>query len=363
MHTRYIYRTVILLVTVYLIFVTATICRCRFSGFPAPSVQNILDGSWAAETEDYLKDNIGFHDTLFRMKTKTELFIGERAIQNVYVTDEMLLERIPAKEAPTERSAEILGKFYQTYQLPSYLILVPSAAEVYQNRLPRNAVRMDQESDIRSVYAAVGTGIRCIDACNALSAASDGYIYYRTDSRWTSYGAYCVYQAAMRKMGFTAVPYKRYVISHLSTDFRGNLYERTLYNGVKADVLDLYSCEESVSIENVTAFYADGRVQERGSRLHDQSFLQSEDMYRFYLGEPCEKLVIRTNLDNDKKLLLYKDELADCFIPFLLQHYSEICVVNLEETGLDFEEAADPSAYTQVLFLSDMENWCRLMAS
>ncbi len=363
MGSKHIYRTVILLVAVYLVIVAATVLRCRNAGFPAPTAAAILNGRWAQEVEDYLEANIGFHDTLFRMKTRTELFIGERMVQGVYVTDDRLLEKTPDLTPPETKTAQILGDFYENYRIPTYLLIVPSAMEIYENRLPRNALHTDQEAAIRAVYAAAGTDIRCIDACNALSAASDGYIFYRTDSRWTSYGAYCVYQAAMRKMGFMAIPYKNYVISHLSTEFRGDLYERTLYDGVKADVLDLYSYESSVSVESVTARYSDGTLEDRGSQLSDLTYLDGEDMYRFYLGTPCETLTIRTNLDNDKRLLLYKDELADCFIPFLLQHYSEICVVNLEQTGLDFTAAADPETYTQVLFLTGMEFWCTLMES
>ena len=39
-------------------------------------------------------------------------------------------------------------------------------------------------------------------------------------------------------MGFTPIPYQRYVITHKSTEFRGDLYTRCLYDGVKSDVLD-----------------------------------------------------------------------------------------------------------------------------
>lgn len=363
MGSKHIYRTVILLVAVYLVIVAATVFRWRSEQFPVPTASTLMSGEWAEEVENYLEHNIGFHDTLFRMKTSTELFIGERMVQGVYITDDRLLEKVPDLSPPDEKTAQVLEDFYSTYKIPTYLIIVPSAMEIYENRLPRNALHGDQENAIRKLYASAGTNIRCIDACNALTAASDGYIYYRTDSRWTSYGAYCVYQAAMRKMGFMAITYKNYVISHLSTEFRGNLYERTLYDGVKADVLDMYSYEGSISIESVTARYSDGTEEDRGTQLSDPAYLDSEDMYRFYLGTPCETLIVRTNLENDKRLLLYKDELADCFIPFLLQHYSEICVVNLEQTGLNFANAADPASYTQVLFLAGMDSWCELMES
>lgn len=352
-------RTAALLIAVYFAVILSTIYGCPFEAFPLPDTQTATHRKWEKQVEAFLSENIGFHDTLFRIRSSTDLLLGEKMIQDVYVTDEMLLKKTELSKAD-EKTAGMLGDFYEEYHLPVCLILVPSAIEIYSDRLPNNPIRTEQETAIRAVYAATGTEIRCIDACNALSAASDAYIFYRTDSRWTSYGAYCVYKSAIRKLGFTAVPYNRYVISHLSTDFRGDLYSRTLCRSVKADVLDMYHVEGGAEVTEVIAYDADGTAQSRGSELYDKDALETEDMYRFYLGEPVPKLVIRTSLENGRKLLLYKDDLGDSFVPFLLQHYSEICVVDLEKTGTELAKYVDPSEYTQVLFLSDMENWCRL---
>lgn len=356
---KYHYGTVGIVLALYLTLMAGTIRSFDAEKFPRPTVKTLSNGVWAQALEAYLEENIGFHDSLFRLKTETDLLVGEKMIRNVYVADEMLLERLEADHNTQyiSNAADGLHTFADTYQVPSYLLLVPSASEIYESRLPANAVKADQESEIREMYTQVSGSIRCLDAHAVLSSLTDEYIYYRTDTHWTSYGAYCVYRSAIQKMGFTAIPYNRYVISHMSTEFRGDLYQRTLYDRVKADVLDDYTYEGSSSITSVTAYYTDGRVEQRSTELHDAAALETEDMYRFYLGESCDKLLIHTDLDNGKRLLLYKDDFADCFIPFLLQHYSEICVVDLQRMGTAFETAADPADYTQVLFLSSMEHW------
>ena len=71
-------------------------------------------------------------------------------------------------------------------------------------------------------------------------------------------------------------------------------------------------------------------------------------------------LEIRTDLENDKRLLIYKDDFAECMIPFLIQHYSEICVVDLNESMDVTQRLADPAKFTQILFLSSMESWEKL---
>ncbi|MBE6826301.1 MAG: hypothetical protein E7511_05395 [Ruminococcus sp.] len=359
MKQKYRYGTVVLVILVYAVAMVTTICTSNWHVFPVPTVQTMINGVWASQFEQFLAENVGFHDDLFRLKTKTDMLVGEKMIRNVYVTEDRLLEKIEAdqNDGYIQASAESLNAFAEDCGVPVYLLLVPSASEIYENRLPANVVKSDQEAAIRETYAQVIGKVRTLDAYHVLSSLSDEYIYYRTDSRWTSYGAYCVYRSVIQKMGFSAVPYHRYVISHMSTEFRGDLYEKTLYDSVKADVLDDYHYEGGSSITGVTAMYADGRVESRGTQLNDPDALATDDMYQYYLGMPCDKLVIQTNLDNGKKLLIYKDGFGDCFIPFLLPHYSEICVVDLERMGMAYETAANPSDYTHVLFLSSMENW------
>lgn len=357
MKRKFHYRTVIMVLIVYF----AVLLNTDFRGFPKPGLQSVLDGTWAQQIESYLGEHLGFHDSLFRFKTQIDLLVGEKMIRDVYITEDMLLEKLTSQNtAGIPESAAILNAFYEKYKIPAYFILVPSASEIYEERLPANAVKEEQEALIQKTYANIRTGIRCVDACSILSSLKEEYIYYRTDTHWTSYGAYCVYQSAIQKMGFTAVPYNRYVISHMSTSFRGDLYQRTLYEEVKADVLDCYTYENGAAIVSVTAQYADGTTASRGDQLYDISSLTSENMYEFYLGKPCAMLTIRTNLENDRRLLIYKDDFADCMVPFLLQHYSEICIVDLEESAEISEQLVDPAEFTQVLFLCSMERWGEL---
>ncbi|MBR0485536.1 MAG: hypothetical protein IJJ69_12320 [Oscillospiraceae bacterium] len=347
------HRTMLLIILVYLTIIIGTVRNFKLSEFPVPEKQTLLNGTWTGELETFLKQNLGFHDMLFQFKSQTDLIIGEKMIQGVYITDERLIEKQVSAEAG---NAGILNHFYQEYHIPTYLVLVPSASEIYESTLPANALNANQEKMIKSIYSDTETGIRCVDAYHILSSLKESYIYYRTDSHWTSYGAYYIYQSAIQKMGFTPVSYQKYVISHLSTDFRGDLYQKTLYDGIKPDVLDCYTYEKGSEIKDIRVRYQDGTIEKR-SVLYDKSALETDEMYRFYLGEPCQRMIIRTNLDNGKKLLLYKDDFGDCIIPFLLQHYSEICIVNLEQTGNQFQDVAEPSDYTQAMFLCSVKKW------
>lgn len=350
-------RWMVLVITViYFVILGGTVHALRKEPFPKPTGYTLVNGVWAQQLEEWLTVHIGFHDALFRVKSRADLLLGEKMIRGVYITDEMLLKRLSSEDAPApETLAEPVNRFYEKTELPTFLILLPSSSEIYKTLLPANAVSAEQKSRIQAVYAETANGIRCVDAYNILSSLKENYIFYRTDTRWTCYGAYYVYQSAIQKMGFAAVPYDRYVILHLSTEFRGDLYEQTLYDGVRSDVLDCYTYEDGARITEVTAWYPDGTSEDRGRTLHNEAALGSDDLYGFYLGAPCERLVVKTSVDNGKKLLLFQDDSGDCMVPFLLQHYSEISIVDLSMIR-DIAEV-DTSEYTQALFLCGMENW------
>ena len=181
------YITVILLAGIYLLILIFNLKDLNLSDFPELKYQTLINGTFAEEFEEYLKENLSFHDVLFQIKSKTDLIIGEKMIQDIYITEERLMKKPSSFEAG---GAEQINEFYDKYPLPCYLVIVPSASEIYEETLPAHGLYTSQEKWIKAVYADTGTGIRCIDTCHILNSLEDSYIYYRTDSHWTSCGAF-----------------------------------------------------------------------------------------------------------------------------------------------------------------------------
>lgn len=295
-------------------------------------------------------------DFFLRLRTNWAVSMGNARVGNVYLTEERLLE-CPEKLDTVQlaETANILGDLYQTYQLPTYVIAVPSAGEFYaSNHLPSGEPFHSQIPDLDAFYAAIPSPIRKIDVYHILFTMTDDNIYNRTDPRWTCYGAYCVYQNAIRKMGFAPISFDQYVVTHTGT-FRGSLYDACLYESITPDSIDRYICESGSTITQMTAYLADGTTEERTMYQEDDIF--DTDPYTYYLGESCEKMVIQTDVDNQKKLLLLKDSYADCMVPFLLQHYSEICLIDVSCMEHSLEELADVSSYHQILVLCDADTY------
>lgn len=290
-------------------------------------------------------------DAVLSLVSDSVSAMGGFQLGEVYLAEDRLLEVPEALDTEALlNTAEQVNALYAEYQIPMCIIAVPAATEFYADTLDGVAVTSQLE-DIDLFYQAMDTSVRTIDVYHTLYTMTDNYIYNRTDPRWTAYGSYCVYRVAIQKMGFSPVSFDQYTVSHVDT-YRGSLYDACLCDQVTADTLDVYLCESGVEVTSMIA-YTEDDVEER--ELYEE--YNGSDPYAYYLGEDCAQLIIETDVGNDKTLLILKDSYADCMIPFFIQHYSEICVVDITCLEQDLTELVDMSAYQQVLVVCDADTF------
>ena len=302
-----------------------------------------------------------FHDTIpgadiaMELRTKLSLAMGNRKIGDVYVSSERLLQEPSAlDESALLETAQYINTFYAQYTIPTCLVAVPSATEIYTEYLPDHANVESQLTQMDAFYEMTDAQIRKMDAYHVLMTCKDDYIFYRTDSKWTSYGAYCVYRNIIRKMGYYPVSYDSYSITHVKCDFQGDLYEACLYQEVIPDILDVYTCENSSVIESMRSF--DG-MQWADCTFYNEEELEQENADAFYMGAPKLHTEIRTDVENGKRLLVIKDSYGDCMIPFLTQHYAQIDVIDINCLDRPLAELLNPAFYQQVLILCDADTF------
>lgn len=324
------------------------------TSFPEMSVSSLLDGSYGKQLGEYFTDHFLKRENLISMQTNIESAISEKIVNGIYISDEMLLDADISSREISSANIDYVNDFFYNYSGTMYFACLPTSSGVYSEMLPEYLMVNTEQKQINYLYDGFDDGIRKIDTYNILRMLNDNYIYYRNDSKITSYGAYYVYRTVIQKLGFQPISYDKYTIKHITSDFRGNLYNKCLYNGTKSDILDVYSYSGGAEITSCTA-YSNNGINYR-KVLNDESFLSSGDMYKMYIGTEEPFIRIKTSVKNDKKLLLIKDRYADCFIQFLIQHYSEIAVISPEDMEKPLSSFINPDNYEQVLFLFGIDS-------
>ena len=89
-------------------------------------------------------------------------------------------------------------------------MLAPTAAGIYSAKLPAYTSNTDQREMIDNIYYDLDSRIDTIDTFFPMYSARNNYVYYRTDRKWTSFGAYFAYADGIKELGFEPVVLSNY---------------------------------------------------------------------------------------------------------------------------------------------------------
>ena len=272
---------------------------------PKISLEAIDTGKFMEDAEDYVNDQIIGRDFWVALKAWSERLSGKQENNGVYFAKEdTLISRVDTPEQSTlDTNAGYVNALVDNVDVPVYFGIIPSAAEIWSDRLPAGAPTADELSWIEEMYFA--TGASTVDLAGALLAHQDEDIYYRTDHHWTSLGAYYGYTALMDAMGLEAVPLDESQKVTVSEDFYGTLFSSSGVRWLPPDHIDRYISDDGVT---VTA-YPNG-TPEPGS-LYVDSYLEVKDKYSSFLGGNKPLCVIETEHTDAPKVLVIRDSYAD----------------------------------------------------
>ena len=279
--------------------------------FPEFSWENLKNGSFTQGMEDYFADQFPLRDDWTGLKARCEQLLGKRAFNGVYLCGDTLIARVEEPdETQVEKNLSYVNKFAELTGGRVLLGLIPSAAEVWQDKLPHGAPSFDQAAFIRR--AAEETGLPTVDFLGALSEHADEPIYYRTDHHWTTQGAFYGANALLEALGREPLEESRfrprsvYVDGKfqpeaVSRDFNGTLYSTSGIHWLEPDSIEYWVPDGYL---NVTTWKS-GKAEP--GQLYDRSYLEGKDKYSSFLGGNQPLCVIENpDIQDGSKILLIR---------------------------------------------------------
>ena len=286
--------------------------------FPAFSWETLEDGGFTKGVEDYFADQFPLRDQWTGLKARTEQLLGKREFNGVYLCGRSLISKVePPRDGLEEKNLSYVSRLAERTELPVYLGLIPSAAEVRREDLPKGAESWDQAAFIAR-GAELG-GVESIDFLTPLTAHAREDIYYRTDHHWTTLGAY---YALMESPGrgeevLEQEAYERRSFPPVSNGFQGTLYSQSGIHWLEPDSIEFWVEDNGLSVTS----WRDGTPKE--ASLYDHNYLGKKDKYSAFLGGNQPLCVIK-NPQGTGKLLVIRDSYADSMAPFLALHFEEV---------------------------------------
>ena len=290
---------------------------------PAFSWAALASGGFTADVEDYFADQFPLRDGWTGLKARAEQMLGKREFNGVYLCGDTLIAKVnPPLEGLEEKNLRHAARLTERTEIPVYLGLIPSAAEIWREKLPAGAESWDQAALI--ARAAGLEGVESVDFLTALREHAGEKIFYRTDHHWTTLGAYYGYTALMEALGRGTETLDRAAFSPeiLSGEFNGTLYSQSGVHWLEPDTMEAWVEEDGLSVTS----WRDGTPRETG--LYDDDYLGKKDKYSAFLGGNQPLCVIR-NEAGTGRLLLVRDSYADSLAPFLARHFQEVHLLDL----------------------------------
>ena len=235
-----------------------------------------------------------------------------------YLADQFpLRETFVSVKAKAEQLAEKLGEA----GIDGYISVIPTAADVWADRLPYGAPTADQGEIID--YIRENTALRYVDTRSALQSHASEDVFYRTDHHWTTRGAYYGYVALCEAMDLEPKPESAFEKTVLSDSFYGTTYSSSGVRDIAPDRMEAWADESGFSVTRVD------ETGEHESELYVESFLEEKDKYSTFLGGNCPLVIIKNERNPDGGVLvMIRDSYADSEAPFIAEHFSEVHLID-----------------------------------
>lgn len=208
-----------------------------------------------------------------------------------------------------------------------YSILVPNQSGVMLPEETRNKLGGSDQKQAIDYYYASYNKVKSVPTIDTLRDHNNEYLYFRTDHHWTQLGAYYVYQNFCNTKG---IPYKD--LSEYTTTKTFNNFLGTFYSSYG-------NSDMTNNPDFITAYYPnstnDLKFWNTSNEAYDWHVItdvegwDSGALYNCFIGgdNPLSIIENPTISDNSSCLVL-KESYGNCFVPFLVDHYQTVYVVD-----------------------------------
>ena len=332
------------------------------TSLPTFHLQDFLSGNYQENLEQAADDQMICRDQFTALAANMMRNLGYRDIGGAYLgSGQTYLTKTTADDIDMFQYMENLR--YVEYLSGEYpekvsLMLVPSAGTILKDHLPKYAPFYHADSMYRAAEVVCDT-TNVLDLRKAMQLQNeilksenlDSEVYFRTDHHWTLPGAYQGYAVYSTANNREPQEYQKFQPEKVTDAFYGTLYSKVLDRMAKPDVM--YAVSDA---EQTTSVVCDGKKRKS---IYDPKKLDTKDKYAYFFGGNFGEVRIQTKAEKAGTLVIFKDSFANSMVPFMLQDYEEIIMIDLryyrESIAAYLEGLEDP----EILILYEMSNFAQ----
>ena len=310
--------------------------------FPDFTFEKLINNQYLDKLTNYFSDYFPFRNELINIRTNTLLFLGFKEVNNVFVKNDYLIEKYKKPEK-TKKLINKLNYINEQLDVDMSIMLVPTSVSINKEYIPKFYVN-NQIDTLNYIYN--NLDFKTINVYDVFHENKDKYqLYYYMDHHWTIYGAYLAYVEYCKQNDIKNYDLSDFTITPVSNDFKGTLYSKILKT-TKNDVI--------YKIEKDDIKYTVKYIDHTTNTLYDDKYLNEKDKYSYYLSNNSSIIEIETNVDNNEELLIIKDSYANSIVPYLVNHYKKLIIIDPRYYKSSIIEYVKNNNIKKVLFIYNM---------
>ena len=213
----------------------------------------------------------------------------------------------------------------------------------------------DQAQAEKDILAGMGQNVKTIPLHDVMMSHRTEYIYFRTDHHWTALGAYYAYVQFCTAKGITPHNLSDYEVSQFP-GFLGSFYN----DGGKPDAMkndpDTVNAYHPVSA-TASMKYGDNEnsTLTGGQVIFDESTASASLKYgTFIMGDNPFTVIENPEVSNGESCIVVKESFGNAFVPFLVDHYQTVYVVDYRYYSGSVTQLARDKGAKDVLFVNNL---------
>ena len=213
----------------------------------------------------------------------------------------------------------------------------------------------DQAQAEKDILAGMGQNVKTIPLHDVMMSHRTEYIYFRTDHHWTALGAYYAYVQFCTAKGITPHSLSDYEVSQFP-GFLGSFYN----DGGKPDAMkndpDTVNAYHPVSA-TASMKYGDNEnsTLTGGQVIFDESTASASLKYgTFIMGDNPFTVIENPEVSNGESCIVVKESFGNAFVPFLVDHYQTVYVVDYRYYSGSVTQLARDKGVKDVLFVNNL---------
>ena len=173
-------------------------------------------------------------------------------------------------------------------------------------------------------------------------------MYYKTDHHWNTFGAYYAYVEYRKNKNKKYYDIDIFNIKKVSNNFLGSSYYKILGIGKSEDIYK-FDINNNLKVKYVYE-------KELKKSIYEDHYLKEKDQYSYFLNNNHALIEITNEYVNNGSIIVIKNSYANSFVPFLVNHYNKVYVIDLRYFSESVSDLIEENSIDDILILYNLNN-------